>query len=594
VKLIWKISAGYGVLAMFTTALVGVLVARWIEQVTLEEIERTLGNYALILHDSVSGQLDAPDLQERVQALGQRIGARLTVIDDAGEVRADSEREPDGLPSHADRPELLAAELVGLGTSTRYSETLQTRMMYLALPLSGPGGEHQGFVRVALPLREVDRRLAEVRGFVVLGALVGLLISLVPVILFARHLTEPITRMTLAAQAVAEGDYTLAPRVTTRDELGELSLALTRMTEQLRERLETITSDRNKLMVILASMVEGLVAVDRDERVMHINGVAGAMLGIVPERALGKNVWEALRIREVCDALCRTLADPDSGAGGGEMLLAGRGAASSTRTLELRPAPLRHGEGTLVGALVVLHDVTELRRLERVRRDFVANVSHELKTPLTAIQGLTEILVDDAALEPKQRQHFLSRIQAQSHRLSALVTDLLVLSRIESGSEALERQPMDLRDPCRASAQGLQDAVSERSLTFEVDLGDQPAPVLGDEEALRQVIDNLLSNACRYTPEGGSVFLRVRIEGEEACLEVEDTGLGITPQDRERIFERFYRVDKARSRAVGGTGLGLAIVKHMVLAHHGRVEVHSLPGEGSTFRVLLPILQDDG
>ena len=242
-----------------------------------------------------------------------------------------------------------------------------------------------------------------------------------------------------------------------------------------------------------------------------------------------------------------------------------------------------------MGAVVVLHDVSRLERLETVRRDFVANASHELKTPITAIRGLVETLIDDKEIAPETQERFLTKIRDQSGRLSAIVTDLLTLSRLEAESGDSRYTPLDLREPVLASAQALTPAAEEKGIVLETQLPDVRVEVAGDNEALGQVVTNLLDNALKYTPKGGKVWVRLTSQSGNAVLEVQDTGIGIEPRDRERIFERFYRVDKARSRELGGTGLGLSIVKHIVLAHNGKVSVDSTPGTGSTFRVSLPL-----
>jgi len=270
----------------------------------------------------------------------------------------------------------------------------------------------------------------------------------------------------------------------------------------------------------------------------------------------------------------------------GEVKRAGR---SGDRVLEMQAAPLRDSDGNPAGAVVVLHDVTQLRRLETVRQDFVANVSHELKTPLTAIRGLVETLLDDGAMDEATRQRFLTKLRDQTARVSALMTDLLAISQIESRETALEVEMLDLRDPIRESLKALLPSAEKKGVTVESEVPDEPVTESCDAEAIRRVFDNLLDNAVKYTPEEGRVWVRLRTEGDSALVEVADTGIGIEPRDQERIFERFYRVDKARSRELGGTGLGLSIVKHIVQAHGGEVSVESVPGRGSTFRVRLPL-----
>jgi len=347
--------------------------------------------------------------------------------------------------------------------------------------------------------------------------------------------------------------------------------------------METIRSDRNQLYAILAGIVEGVVAVDREERVVHLNSAAARILRVAPGETAGKRIWEATRVREVSEALAEALQGADVVTREVRLVTGAR-----EQVVEVHASPLRDGEGQGSGAVLVLHDITELRRLEGVRREFVANVSHELKTPLTAIGAIAETLLDDPGMNDETRRRFLAKIGNQSARLSAMVQDLLSLSRIESREARPDHAPVDIRDVILASSRSLLPAAEKKRISVELDLPDAPAVILGDEEELRQVMGNLLDNAIKYTPEGGRVQVRAGASPDEVFLEVEDTGIGIEPQHHDRIFERFYRVDKGRSRDAGGTGLGLSIAKHITLAHGGRLLVRSAPGEGSTFRVTLP------
>ncbi|HVS10216.1 MAG TPA: ATP-binding protein [Planctomycetota bacterium] len=407
----------------------------------------------------------------------------------------------------------------------------------------------------------------------------------------ARRLTRPLDAMTEAADAMRNGGLRRAIAGHGADEFDRLAAAVDGMAQDLQGRVEALTGDRNKVLAILASMVEGVVAVDRGERVVHMNEVAERLLGASPGQAAGRRIWEVTRASGVCELLEATLRE--EGEAAGELVLR-VGTDPAERRIEMRSSPLRDAAGEVAGAVVVLHDVSELRRLEEVRRDFVANVSHELKTPLTAIRGLVETLLDDRHMEEATRVRFLEKIRDQSSRLSTLVSDLLTLARIESPEEPIERRTLDLRSPVREGAARFAPLCQHKGLEMRLELPERAVLLRGDEEALRQIVDNLLDNAVKYTPSGGRVRLRLVAPASDggperwALLEVEDTGIGIEPRHQERIFERFYRVDKARSRELGGTGLGLSIVKHLALAHGGRVSLESTPGRGSTFRVHLP------
>ncbi len=581
-----KLYLGYVALILLSTAIVGGLIAQQIEEDSVKEIRQSLNVRAVFLQNLVSPTFRGPPdptLQQRIRALGAAIDTRLTVIGLDGGVIADSEENPSEMDNHANRPEILAARSHELGNTTRFSDTLGTMMMYLALPVWSED-RLVGYVRTSLPLSVVEERLAHLHALVALGAGIAVSVALILGLFFARRVTNPLTSMTTAAESMAHGNYDQRIPVTTTDEIGTLARTLNRLSENLRDRMETINKDRNKLLAILGGMVEGVVAVDQDERVVHMNAAAGIILGISPESIVGKKIWESITIHKVCEIVDKTLRDATEVAE--ELQLIG---PPQDRAVKVNASPLHDSQGSLVGAVVVLYDLSELHRLETVRRDFVANVSHELKTPITAIRGLVETLIDDKQMHPEHRERFLIKVRDQAMRLGVIVTDLLTISRLETQGDVLERKFLDLRDPVLASSQGLLPPREKEGIIIESQVPEEPVTVLGDEEALCQVVRNLLDNALKYTPKNGRVWVRLRQEEGHAVIEVEDTGIGIEPRDLDRIFERFYRVDKARSRELGGTGLGLSIVKHITHAHGGWVSVDSVPGKGSTFRIYLPL-----
>lgn len=361
------------------------------------------------------------------------------------------------------------------------------------------------------------------------------------------------------------------------------------------------TMQEHQLRAILTSMVEGVIAVDGRSRVLHLNEVAANLLGTTEDAAIGKPIAQISRLTEIVQMLNRTVREGRKLRGELHLSrIADTEQAPRTmhhrdeRILELRTSPLRAEKQDVSGGVLVIHDITEIRRLEGLQREFVANVSHELKTPLSAILGMVDTLIDDVTMPAEKQRNFLGRIGDQSERLSALVNDLLTLSRVESLERRIERHPVDLRAVSLDSAYRLEPSMAERGLSLDLKITDEPVIVGADEELLRQVVDNLLTNAIKYTPEGGDVWLRVQRHGGHGTVEVEDTGIGIAPQHHGRIFERFYRVDKARSRSAGGTGLGLAIVKNVMLALDGNISVESTPGRGSTFSIRLPLADSVG
>jgi len=582
----WKLYAGYVTLVLASALAVGILVSRKMESESLAEVRRSLTRQAVLLREitfpSTAGA-GTTGLQQRVQDLGRDLGTRLTVVTPDGTVIADSHEEPGRMDNHANRSEIETARSRGAGEATRASATMRADMMYLAMGVL-EDDELVGFVRTALPLEEVYKRLERIRTVVALGAAVGVLVALLLGFFMARHFSGPLASMTDVAESMAAGNYDLEVDVRQHDEVGRLAEALNRMARSSRERMETIATDKNELSAILAGMVEGVVAVDKDRTLVHVNAAAATILGLDPEAATGSRLEDAVDIPNVADALLSVLDSPGA---------VDQHARSTFEVgqakVEMQASPLRDLEGRVAGAVAVLHDVTELHRLETVRQDFVANASHELKTPITAIRGLVETLIDDQDMPADSHERFLAKIRDQSLRLSSVVTDLLTLSRLESGEGLAESVPVDLRDILVRAERALAPVSDRKRIAVETVLPESPVEIDGDEEALAQMANNLLDNALKYTPEGGNVWLRLTRDQGQAVLEVEDTGVGIEPEHQERVFERFYRVDKARSRQLGGTGLGLSIVKRTALAYGGSVSLESRPGEGTAFRVLLPV-----
>ncbi len=585
-RFLWKLYAGYAVVIVLTAFMVGVMVVRGLERDLTRQIQSSLQSEALLLQEIARPYVDAPPdsaFQHRVWVLGSSADTRMTVIDADGRVLADSREDPSAMDNQRTRPEIVGALTKGVGVAKLFSSSLGGTAMYVAVPVLKDGAV-AGYVRVAQPLLALEERRGAVRGMVLLGTALAVILALLIGFLLARSYTRPLVGMTAAARAVAAGDYNHPIRVDRKDEIGALAGALNAMTGQLKSQIDTITADRNVTFAILASMVEGVVAVDRDDVVVHVNSAAEAILGIDATSAQGRRIWEVTRVVEVSEALNDAMKE-----GRVRVSEARITKAQKDQVIQVIGSPLKNANGERVGAVVVLHDVSDLRQLEGVRRDFVANISHELKTPLAAIRGLVETLIDDQDMDPATHQRFIEKIHDQSMRLSNLVSDLLTLSRLESDQGGIQLEGVDVREAVAESYRAQVHVAESKKVEIAARVADSPIVVEGDGEALRELVDNLLSNAIKFTPEGGRVDLRLGVEGPNAVLTVEDTGIGIAPEDQGRIFERFYRVDKARSRQLGGTGLGLSIVKHVALSHGGNVSLRSAPGRGSTFRVQIPL-----
>ncbi len=596
-RLLWKFYAGYVLLILLTAGSVGALVSSQTKRQDLKDqrevLERNAKNWSRTLEPKLVRYLDGDsshlaDLQARVIEYGKLSNQRITVIDPEGRVLADSDGDPSTMDNHLSRPEVSLAlvDKSSIGITTRHSDTLQAEYLYVAFAAYDEDNQHLGFIRTSLPMSQVSQRLAALTQKLIIAALVSALFALILGFLFAQRIVAPILKMTRVVQEMAAGNYRQRLAIASSDEIGELTEAVNLMARQLGDRVDTITRENNKLLAVLGGMVEGVVAVDCDEKVVLMNEVAARLLETPLDQYQHKRLWEVTRFREVADAVNQVLSTRHAVKSESRKFI-----RAEERVLELYAAPLVDGEGELAGAVVVLHDATELRRLGALRQEFVSNVSHELKTPITAIQGMIETLLEDPEMPQPLSQRFLERTRDQAARLAALVTDLLTLARLDDGEkqEYLEKHPLDVREPIEEAFRSLELEAEKGQVSLELSLPDEPVRVVADQEALRQVSSNLITNAIKYTPPGGDVWVRVFVDSGVAVIEVEDTGVGIEERDRARIFERFYRVDKARSREVGGTGLGLSIVKNLCLAHGGEVSVESTVGRGSVFRARFPL-----
>ena len=585
-RILWKIYTVFVAIILLAAVIVSSGVSRLLEQKTLGEVKQTLEVRTLLLSNLILpclGEEVSPSLQSMIKRLGHETHTRFTLIGVRGVVLADSDKNPVLMDNHARRPEVLDSLHYGFGLATRFSDSLQTEMMYLARPIRDQQ-KLLGYARASLPLILIQERISESRKAIIFGVGIVTLIALLFGFILARHFIRPLLEMTRMAEAMAAGDFGQRLNICRQDEIGRLGQAFNSMAEKSLARIETINTDRAKLNAILTGMVEGVVAVDRDEKIIHMNQAAALLLQVDNHKSLGQPIWEVTRLHDLCSVL-NDARKSDSELKKSMNISYG----VRERVVDMHAAPLKNGSQETVGAMVVLLDVSELRHLEIVRRDFVTNASHELKTPITAIRAMVETMIDDSEnMSEEIRISFLNKISNQSLRLSAIIVDLMALSRFELQPDQVHNHVVDLGDLVKSLVQGLKLAAEEKSLILEYIEADESLRITSDEESLGQAITNLLDNAIKYTPQGGHITARLYKTGEEAIIEVEDTGIGIEPQDKERIFERFYRVDKARSRELGGTGLGLAIVRHIVMANRGRIEVESQPGSGSTFRLIFP------
>ena len=587
-RILWKLFSGYVVLIFLSISIVGILISKQVEEETLSEIERSLYLRATFLQNIALELLSNSSnikIQDRIKNLGKKIDTRFTVININGRVLADSQKDPKAMDNHGNRPEILAAHSHGQGITTRFSDTIKNNMMYYALAVM-KDDKLIGYVRTSLPLSVIDERLSRIHTLVLFAMSVSILVALLLGFFVARGFAKPLTAMTTIAENMSEGNYDQRISIDRKDEIGSLAKALNKMAKNSSERLETIILEKNKLVAILAGMVEGVVAVDKNENIIHFNEAAKRILGISNNVDMDRKIWETTHLQEFCQIFSLALNEETEIRKKYKTVK-----KSKDQIVDVHASPFRDGSGELVGVVAVLYDVSELERLETIRKDFVANVSHELKTPITAARGLLETVIDDNEMSIENHRIFITKAMNQILRLSNIVTDLLSLSRLETVKMDLIRECIDLRDVVNDSIQALHPVSEEKRISIEYEEFDMSLEVLGDREALFQSVNNLIDNAIKYNSKHGKVWLRLYNEGKNAVLEVRDSGIGIETLEKHRIFERFYRIDKARSTQVGGTGLGLSIVKHTVLAHGGQLSVESFLGTGSTFKIFIPLKQ---
>jgi two-component system phosphate regulon sensor histidine kinase PhoR len=524
--------------------------------------------------------------------LAGELGVRLTVIAPDGRVLGESSRGSEGLASHADRPEVRAALAVGRGRSVRQSTTVDGRLLYVAWRQHGAAEGR--VVRVALPLTAVAESVAQVRRLVLAGVAIALLLGLGAALAISRRMVRRIQHLVAFAEQLAAGGAApyLAPE--RHDDVGVLEAQLGNMARQIVATIGELRVERERLEAILRGMVEGVLVTDLDGRVVLMNERARELLRVPPGMdGRGRPLIELTRDPALAELPRELGAGPP--ALSRDVCLRG----GSGPTLQVNAARLRGADGNPFGFLLVLHDVTELRRLEVIRRDFVANVSHELRTPLTAIKGYAETLLGSAGDDRAIARRFLEVIDRHSERLGRLIDDLLALSDLELGRTPLHLGAVSVAVAVDDVLEILAERIARAGVQIGVHIAPSTPPVLADGDRLRQVLINLVDNAIKFTTAGGRVMVRASAadgSGRPGFVEiaVEDTGIGIPAQDLPRLTERFFRVDKARSRELGGTGLGLAIVKHIVGAHGGSLAIESTLGQGTTVRVTLPAVAPAG
>ncbi|MFH1488760.1 MAG: ATP-binding protein [Pseudomonadota bacterium] len=585
-RLIWQLYPYF-----FLCILISVIAVTWYASLSLknffiQQVKAGLEARIHIFEKQVLKHLDPPDdvvLDSLCKDIGQTSATRFTIILPTGKVVGDTHEDPQNMDTHSDRPEIIQA-LTGIsGASLRTSRTLGKNMMYVALSLK-KGKQNIGVIRASVPIDPIEHAIERVQIRMIFAALIIAAIGAVFSYLVSRRITKPIKEIQEGAECFSRGEFDCRLPVSDFVEIGSLSESMNRMAVELQRRISTITRQRNEFEAVLSSMVEGVFAVDMDERIIHMNQASGRILRCDPENARGRSIQEVARNVDLQKFVKATLS--------GEKLVEREIIlyADTDQILNGHGTILRDEEGRRLGALIVLNDVTRLKKLEDMRRDFVANVSHEIKTPITAIKGFTETLHDGAIKNPEEAVRFLKIIDRHVSRLEAIIEDLLSLSRIEGEEKKgeIELKESSIGEVLKTTQQICHAKAEEKKIRVILNCDEGLAAKI-NTPLLEQAAVNLLDNAIKYTGEGGTIIMEGHQEGNEVVINVIDQGCGIEKEHLPRIFERFYRADKARSRQMGGTGLGLAIVKHIMQAHRGLVSVESTPGNGSTFTITLPL-----
>jgi two-component system, OmpR family, phosphate regulon sensor histidine kinase PhoR len=569
--------------AALSTAAAGTFFYRAIGRHITDQAALGLREKARLVQDVLRREEDVPRSADSIaDRIGKELSVRVTIVAEDGKVLGDTDLDGEALANienHGHRPEILEAMQRGAGRATRYSTTLGENLLYVALRID-PDRPDRGVVRLALPLTAVRKARRELLLPLLISACLTIVASILAGWVAARGPAGKLEEMSRAASKIAEGRTSSRVRPGGQNEVGQLARSLNRMAEELERRLSAISRERGQLQSVLDGMVEGVLLTDGAGNILLANRAFQEIFDARPPFA-GRRPLEVARIPALQEILEEARA---AGVPFTREIALGAGVEKSIRA---SLAPLREESG-FAGTVAVFHDVTELKRLENIRREFVANVSHELRTPLTAIRGYAETLRDGALKDAGKAAEFVRVIHRHAERLQALIEDLLDLSRVEQGKARLSLGPVSLREVMGQVEPVLRPLALEKDQSLELLLPDGLLFSRADRDRLAQVLINLLDNAVKFTPEGGRISLAAESREGRIVLTVRDSGIGIPPDEIGRIFERFYRVDRSRDRREGGTGLGLAIAKHLTLAMDGTIEVSSSPGEGTTFRLTFP------
>ncbi len=586
-RLLWQLYPSYLIITIISLTAVTWYTSRTLRQFYFEQTAAELEARAHLIEDQVSERVlraNAGDVDLLCKELGNKSSTRITVIIPSGVVVADSIENPEQMDNHAGRPEIMDALDGRTGMVVRFSHTLQKEMMYVAIPLYIQD-QLSAVLRTSIPLTFINQALKGIYRKITIGGLIAVLLAAFICWVVSRRISQPLEKLEEGAQRFAEGELAHKLSLPNSLEIASLAEAMNKMAAQLDERIKEIVQQRSEREAVLSSMVEGVLAVDTNENLIMLNKAAAKMVKVSSDKVKGRAIQEIIRNTALQQFVASTLASQ-------KPLEANITLHSdSEKILQAHGTALRDAQGKGFGALVVLNDLTKLHRAENIRREFVANVSHELKTPVTAIKAIVETLIEEAEDYPEDQKGFLERILKQTNRLAAIIEDLLDLSRIERDSETHEiaLSKGSIKNVLQVAVQLCEAKASEKGIEITLACAEETTAAI-NPPLLEQAVINLIDNAIKYSAVESTVQVSVTQPGAEVVISVRDDGCGIDPEHLSRLFERFYRVEKARSRELGGTGLGLAIAKHIVQAHRGSINVESAPGKGSTFFIHLPFV----
>jgi two-component system phosphate regulon sensor histidine kinase PhoR len=584
-----KIFAYIMTVLLITLMISSFFIARTIEKQNLANVEENLVSEATILSQVLSKEIhleDTENLKTFIRDISDRLHIRITVIDTKGLVLGETSYDSNQMLNHLQRPEIQKALNNKLGKEIRFSSTGNIDFLYVAQPIYRDG-RIVGVVRLSTPMRDIKSIMKSINFNLIIALIPGLLLSLLLVYRITLSITRPIKEIKDAAVDITQGKLNRSINIIRRDEIGELAKAIDFMAESLKDKINSIKDKSTKMEAILSSVVNGIVAIDGNKNILFINPIAQQMLNITEGDVEGKHLLQVIRNNKIDNMIRDILENKDFE----EYEITVN--YPYEKIFRLNSNTIKYPESDhIIGIIIIIQDITEIKKLEKMRSDFVANVSHELKTPLTSIKGFVETLKAGAIEDNDTAIRFLNIIEDEADRLNRLISDILSLSVLENKKSKAICEVINTAEKIEEIVSLLQTQAVYKNINLNVKVEAGLSKLLGDADQFKQMLINIVDNAVKYTPDGGAIEVKAFNSGNDVIISVKDNGIGISKEHISRLFERFYRVDKARSRNVGGTGLGLAIVKHIVMQFEGKIEVYSQVDEGTEFIIRIPAKAD--